>query len=127
LARRLSARARHRKSVLIVFGDWPGADLELSRTHTTWFGLGDGCGDGHLVARELTITVRGRGTASRPTTHRLTFPAAATSPIPLRRRRATPNLLPDPTGESTSSFGSVVVPRELARGAHRHRRRTGAG
>lgn len=72
LPRRLSARARQRRSVLIATGDWPGADLELTCTRTTWSGLGDG--HGHLVSRESTITVHGRGTASRPTTHRLTLP-----------------------------------------------------
>jgi hypothetical protein len=80
LARRLSARARHRKSVLLAFGDWPGADLELTCAGTRWFGLGSG--HGHLRSRESTITVHGRGIASRPTTHTLTLPVV---PTPLRR------------------------------------------
>ncbi|HEY0807221.1 MAG TPA: hypothetical protein VGD84_19290 [Pseudonocardiaceae bacterium] len=84
LARRLSARARHRKSVLLAFGDWPGADLELTCTGTRWSGLGNG--NGYLKSRESTITVHGRGIASRPTTHKLTLPAAPTpNPTPLRR------------------------------------------
>jgi hypothetical protein len=83
LARRLSARARHRKSVLLAFGDWPGADLELTCTGTRWSGLGNG--HGHLKSRESTITVHGRGIASRPTTHKLTLPAPTPTPTPLRR------------------------------------------
>jgi hypothetical protein len=73
LARRLSARARHRESVLVSFGAWPGADLELDCAESSWSGL-DG-GHGHLVERELTVTVRGRGAAARPTRGRVTLPA----------------------------------------------------
>ena len=80
LARRLSARARHRKSVLLVVGEWPGADLELACTNTKWHGLGNG--NGHLTTREARIRVSGRGTASCPTIHRRTLPVAVT---PLRR------------------------------------------
>jgi hypothetical protein len=101
LARRLSARARHRKSVLIVVGAWPGADLELTCANTKWSGLGNG--SGHLTTREATIRVSGRGTASRPTTHRRTLPAALTpaaltpaAPTPLRRRYTTPADSPPP-------------------------------
>jgi hypothetical protein len=90
LARRLSARARHRGAVLIPsgqfpFGQWPGADLELSCTRTRWSGLGVGfgtdpgaeagaesgaesaVGHGHLAECELALSVRGRGVAARPT------------------------------------------------------------
>jgi hypothetical protein len=73
LARRLSARARNRESVLVSFGPWPGADLELDCTGSHWTGLGDGYG--HLVEREITITVRGRGMAARPATDRIHLPA----------------------------------------------------
>jgi hypothetical protein len=103
LARRLSARARHRESVLVSFGDWPGADLELDCAESTWSGLGNG--HGHLVERELTITVRGRGAATRPTSNRITLPAGpSTSTRPGERRtkgaltvaadQATPNKRP---------------------------------
>lgn len=63
LARRLSARARHRGSVIIGFGPWPGADIELSRTAIRWSGLG--AGHGYLSERELVLSVSGRGAASR--------------------------------------------------------------
>lgn len=78
LARRLSARARHRESVLVSFGPWPGADLELDCTGSRWSGLGDG--HGYLTSRELTVTVRGRGVASRPVSDRVTLPAAPDGP-----------------------------------------------
>ncbi|MCE7005961.1 hypothetical protein LWC34_24470 [Kibdelosporangium philippinense] len=65
-ARRLSARARHRGAVLIPFGPWPGADLELAHVQSQWTGLQDGYG--HLYAREMTVSARGRGSAVRPIT-----------------------------------------------------------
>jgi hypothetical protein len=64
-ARRLSARARHRGAVLIPFGPWPGADLELTHVQSRWSGLQDD-GYGHLYTRELTVSARGRGSAVRP-------------------------------------------------------------
>jgi hypothetical protein len=65
-ARKLSARARHRGAVLIPFGPWPGADLELTHVRTKWTGMDKG--HGHLRNRELTVSARGRGAATRPTT-----------------------------------------------------------
>ncbi len=78
LARRLSARARHRESVLLSFGSWPGADLELNCTESRWSGLGDG--HGHLTERHLTVTVTGRGAATRPISTRICLPAAPKPP-----------------------------------------------
>lgn len=72
LARRLSARARHRESVLLTPHSWPGADLELECTASAWSGLG--MGHGHLTARDLTVTVQGRGCADRPSGTRVTLP-----------------------------------------------------
>lgn len=73
LARRLSARARHRESVLLTADPWPGADLELDCRESRWTGLGNG--HGHLESRTLTITTTGRGSATRPTQATLTLPA----------------------------------------------------
>jgi hypothetical protein len=61
---RLSARARHRGSVLVPYGHWEGADLTLDATHGVWHGLGQG--RGRLRCRQLTITARGRGAATVP-------------------------------------------------------------
>jgi hypothetical protein len=77
LARRLSARARHRGAVLIPFGQWPSADLELSCTRVRWSGLGVefGVGHGHLAECELAVSVRGRGAAARPASGGLSLPS----------------------------------------------------
>ncbi|HEV8556891.1 MAG TPA: hypothetical protein VGR06_10910 [Actinophytocola sp.] len=71
-ARRLSARARHRGSVLLPYGEWPAADLELTCLDVTWSGLGDGAG--HLRQREITVQAQGRGAAARPTRTNLLLP-----------------------------------------------------
>jgi hypothetical protein len=97
LAHRLSARARHRKSILLVVGNWPGADLDLDCTDPTWSGLGEG--HGHLTAQEIKITVRGRGVASRPTSSRITLP---NMPPPPRPRTTTQLRVVGPTDASTS-------------------------
>lgn len=64
LAKRLSARARHRGAVLIAAGGvWPGTDLELCCTEMHWLGLGDG--HGYLAEGKLEIAATGRGAAAR--------------------------------------------------------------
>jgi hypothetical protein len=65
-ARKLSARARNRGAVMIPFGPWPGADLEVTHVRSQWTGMDSGYG--HLRTRELTIAARGRGAAARPVT-----------------------------------------------------------
>lgn len=75
LAKRLSARARHRGAVLIAAGAWPGADLELSCTELRWFGLGDG--HGYLSEGELVISATGRGVAARSRECTAVLPCAA--------------------------------------------------
>lgn len=70
-ARRLSARARNRGSVLVPFGHWPGADLELDCVGR-WSGLGEG--RGYLREREVVVRSRGRGAASRSAEVRLMLP-----------------------------------------------------
>jgi hypothetical protein len=110
LAHRLSARARHRKSVLLAVGNWPGADLELDCTEPTWSGLGDG--HGYLTAQEIKITVRGRGVASRPTSNRITLPNT-----PLRRtdpRTTTPLRVVGPAEVPTPLDPNPAGPVELA-------------
>jgi hypothetical protein len=59
-ARRLLARARERKSVLVAFGAWPvEASLRVHTSGCTWRGLG--AGSGLLDTRDLHIEVEGKG------------------------------------------------------------------
>lgn len=77
-ARRLSARARHRGSVLLPFGVWQGAEVQLHCTEASWHGLGSrhGADEGHgyLREREVTVHASGRGAAARPRSTRLLLP-----------------------------------------------------
>lgn len=73
-ARRLSARARHRGSVLLVWGTWPAVDVSLDCTGARWHGLGHG--HGFLREREITVRVSGRGAAARPRSCRLLLPSS---------------------------------------------------
>lgn len=65
-ARRLAARAREREVVLVTLpgSGWPGADVRLSVTGSTWAGI-DGGGAGRLVARRAEVVAGGRGTYAR--------------------------------------------------------------
>jgi hypothetical protein len=88
IADRLVARARQRGSVLMPFGEWPGADVTLQVTASRWEGLS--LGRGRLRRREVTILARGRGAAARPkeitlwmpglTHHPPSHPPATTGP-----------------------------------------------
>lgn len=71
-ARRLSQRARHRGSVLLPFGSWPGADVELRCTQSRWSGLGQG--HGCLREREVTVRASGRGAAAKPRSCKVLLP-----------------------------------------------------
>ncbi|MEA5362167.1 hypothetical protein VA596_21710 [Amycolatopsis sp., V23-08] len=73
VARRLSARARHRGAVLLAFGAWPAADVELSCRLEPWSGLEDGYG--HLRQRQALVRARGRGAAARPVSAHLWLPS----------------------------------------------------
>ncbi|MCP2261560.1 hypothetical protein LX15_005286 [Streptoalloteichus tenebrarius] len=92
-ARRLSARARQRGAVLVPFGSWPAADLELSCDGGRWSGLGDGWG--RLREREVVVRVSGRGAAARPRSARMLLPAPGNS-------SASPSGLISPSGTGTT-------------------------
>ena len=63
-ARRLTARARERGSVLIALGAWPEAvDVGLRVTGSSFTGLGDG--HGHIQSWSATVEAVGRGAAAR--------------------------------------------------------------
>ena len=68
MARRLVARARERRSVLVVVSGragWPDPpDLCLRVDEARWDGVGTG--EGFLSRREMTVTASGRRSAARP-------------------------------------------------------------
>ncbi|MEU7784278.1 hypothetical protein [Amycolatopsis sp. NPDC049159] len=79
VARRLSARARHRGAVLLTGGAWPGADIELSCRREAWTGPENGYG--HLRERRVLVRAHGRGSAARPVTAELSLPGPATEAV----------------------------------------------
>jgi hypothetical protein len=79
-ARRLAARARERRSVLLVTGrPWPEAvDLRLRVTDTEWTGLHSGYG--RIAARHCRVSARGRGSAARERRVTATLPELGAPP-----------------------------------------------
>jgi hypothetical protein len=77
IARRLVARARERRAILIVVpgrAGWPEPpDLHLRVDDVEWEGVD--AGEGHLRRRRMTVTATGRRSATRPALHRLWLPA----------------------------------------------------
>jgi hypothetical protein len=74
-ARRLIARARERRAVLVVLGHdrWPErADIRLTVVAASWQGLGEG--HGFLRSREVEVAVTGRRGAARERRCRLLLP-----------------------------------------------------
>lgn len=75
VARRLGARARERRAVLVVMGrqGWPeGADVELKIERAGWQGLE--AGHGHLQRRYAEVLSAGRRAAARATRAGLWLP-----------------------------------------------------
>jgi hypothetical protein len=68
---RLSARLRQRGATLIVIGPWPQSEAMLSLSDSRWSGIGQG--NGHLGARQVTVTVSSR-VGGRPRSARLWLP-----------------------------------------------------
>jgi hypothetical protein len=73
IRKRLEATLRRRRGVLLVAGDWPGAQVRLRVTARRWTGLGDG--HGRLRACLAEVTANGRGEAAMPVTRWLWLPA----------------------------------------------------
>jgi hypothetical protein len=78
MARRLVARARERRSVLVVVpgrSGWPdGPDLQLTVGDLSWDGIG--AGEGYLERRRMSVTATGRRAATRPHLLQLWLPSA---------------------------------------------------
>jgi hypothetical protein len=79
VARRLSARVRERRVVLVVLSDrgrWPeGADIRMTATGGEWQGVG--LGHGHLQGRRAEVAAVGRRGAVRPAGTGLWLPGPA--------------------------------------------------
>jgi hypothetical protein len=71
--RRLEATLRRGPGVLLVAGDWPGAQLRLRVVSQRWTGLGDG--HGRLRACRAEVVADGRGAAAMTRTSWLWLPA----------------------------------------------------
>jgi hypothetical protein len=71
--RRLEATLRRARGVLLVIGDWPGAQVRLRVLTQGWTGLGDG--HGRLRACCAQVAADGRGEATAARTHWLWLPA----------------------------------------------------
>jgi hypothetical protein len=78
MARRLVARTRERRAVLVVVpgrAGWPEPpDLQLRIDDVGWEGVDTG--EGHLRRRRMTVTATGRRSAVRATRHHLWLPDA---------------------------------------------------
>ena len=70
--RRLEATLRRGRGVLLVAGDWPGAQLRLRVITQRWTGLGDG--HGRLRACCAEVAADGRGEAAMTRTRWLWLP-----------------------------------------------------
>ncbi len=70
--RKLEAAVRRYGAVLLVVGDWEGAQVRLRITSQTWTGIG--AGHGRLRARKAQVVADGRGGWSRPQTRWLWLP-----------------------------------------------------
>jgi hypothetical protein len=64
LRHKLEAAARRYGSVLVVAGEWPGAQARLAVTDAQWTGIG--AGHGRLRARRARVVAAGRGAGERP-------------------------------------------------------------
>jgi hypothetical protein len=76
MARRLVARARERRSVLVVTGrhGWPEPpDVHLQVSDLCWDGVG--AGEGYLRRRRMTVTATGRRSAAQPRHRHLWLPS----------------------------------------------------
>jgi hypothetical protein len=85
--RKLEASLRRSGGVLVVAGDWDGAQSRVLVTQQEWAGIGDG--HGRLRARRVQVTADGRGAAARPRTRWLWLPGPDGSAAPADQGAAT--------------------------------------
>jgi hypothetical protein len=89
--RRLEATLRRGRGVLLVAGEWPGAQHRLRVVTQRWTGLGDG--HGRLRACCAEVTADGRGEAAMARTRWLWLPGEDGG-VALADPRAVPADLP---------------------------------
>jgi hypothetical protein len=81
-ARRITARARSKDAVLVLFGQhsttWPALEVTLSAQHGHWSGIGTG--QGRITGRRLSVSAAGRGRSARGDRTELWLPEASRSP-----------------------------------------------
>jgi hypothetical protein len=65
IRRRLEATLRRGRGVLLVTGDWPGAQVRLQVVARRWTGLGDGNGRLRACCAEVAADGRGKAVMSR--------------------------------------------------------------
>ena len=70
--RRIEATVRRFGGVLVVAGEWDGAQTRLSVTQQEWTGIGTG--HGRLRARRVQVIADGRGVAAQPRARWLWLP-----------------------------------------------------
>lgn len=81
LRRKLEAAARRFGSVLLVAGEWDGAQARLLAARQEWTGIG--AGHGRLRARKVEVIADGRGAGTRPRSAWLWLPGPDGTVTPL--------------------------------------------
>jgi hypothetical protein len=99
--RKLEAAVRRHGAVLLVAGDWDGAQARLRITAREWIGIGSG--HGRLRARRVQVTADGRGGWSRGRTRWLWLPGpdgsvSAADDVPIRADEPEPGWVEASTG-----------------------------
>jgi hypothetical protein len=100
---RLAARLRQRGSTLLVVGShsaWPQSEAMLSLSQSSWSGIENGAG--HLIARQVTVTVSTRS-GGRPRSARMWLP----DPELQFARVETPEVSTSSTREMSSTRGTL--------------------
>ena len=108
--RRLEATLRRGRGVLIVAGDWPGAQYRLRVVTQRWTGLGDG--RGRLRACCAEITADGRGEAAMTRTRWLWLPGEDGG-VALADPRDLPSDLPPSVPPASPSAAQAGLPSGL--------------
>ncbi len=115
LARRLTARARQRRAVLIAFGSWPSADVELTAESVRWNPLDDGAET--LRRQEISVRSGGRGSAGKPKQVLLTFgPENDTTEIELPLVAGDPAESDEPADAGPDEVDELAAKRATTRG-----------